>query len=72
MLTRPLQATIELAALRHNLDIVRGCAPKSRVLAVIKAAAYGHGALRVARIYTTNPNGDELTPSRINTPCFNR
>ena len=48
-LTRPLQATIELAALRHNLDIVRGCAPKSRVLAVIKAAAYGHGALRVAR-----------------------
>ena len=38
-----------MTALRHNLGVVRRCAPSSRVLAVVKAAAYGHGALRVAR-----------------------
>ena len=34
---------IDLAALRHNLGIVRTTAPHARVLAVIKANAYGHG-----------------------------
>ena len=38
-----------MTALRHNLGVVRRHAPSSRVLAVVKAAAYGHGALRVAR-----------------------
>ncbi len=36
------------AALRHNVDRVRECAPSSRVLAMVKADAYGHGALNVA------------------------
>ena len=45
---RPLFATIDSAALRHNLGIVRRHAPRSRVLAVIKADAYGHGLLRAA------------------------
>jgi alanine racemase len=43
------QAIIDLAALRHNLGVARKAAPGSRILAVIKANAYGHGALRVAR-----------------------
>lgn len=36
-------AHIDLAALRHNLAVCRAAAPKSRVWAVIKADAYGHG-----------------------------
>lgn len=42
-------ATIDLAALRHNLSVVRRLAPQSRVMAAVKADAYGHGAVPVAR-----------------------
>lgn len=48
---RPLFATIHLPALRHNLAVVRRCAPRSRVLAVVKANAYGHGLLRGMRAF---------------------
>jgi alanine racemase len=44
-----VSATIDAAALRHNLQIVRRLAPASRVMAVIKANAYGHGLIAVAR-----------------------
>ena len=47
-MTRPIRARIDVSALKHNLAVVRGCAPQSRALAVIKANAYGHGMLRVA------------------------
>lgn len=47
-MTRPLRALIDASALRHNLGVVRRHAPDSRVLAVIKADAYGHGVSRVA------------------------
>jgi alanine racemase len=43
------RATIEGDALRHNLAVVRRLAPTSRVLAVIKANAYGHGLIATAR-----------------------
>lgn len=46
-MTRPVQASINLAALRHNLGQVRSAAPDSRVWAVVKADAYGHGLARV-------------------------
>jgi alanine racemase len=46
---RPITATIDFSALRHNLDVVRAHAPSSRVAAVIKANAYGHGLSRAAR-----------------------
>jgi alanine racemase len=45
---RPLFATIESAALRHNLGVARQHAPRSKVCAVVKADAYGHGLLRAA------------------------
>ena len=48
-MTRPILATIDLSALRHNLGVVRRHAKQARVLAVIKANAYGHGVVRVAR-----------------------
>ncbi|MBO9516222.1 MAG: alanine racemase [Variovorax sp.] len=40
---RPILATIHPAALQHNLDRVRRAALDSRVWAVVKANAYGHG-----------------------------
>lgn len=42
-------ATIDLAALEHNLEKVRGrLAPRVGILAAVKADAYGHGANEVA------------------------
>ena len=49
IMTRPLIATIDLSALRHNFRVVRQHAKKSQVMAVIKANAYGHGVMRVAQ-----------------------
>lgn len=45
---RATTATIHLDALRHNLKKVRALAPKSKVMAVVKADGYGHGLERVA------------------------
>ena len=45
---RPLFATIDASALRHNLAVVRRHAPTAAVLAVVKADAYGHGLARAA------------------------
>lgn len=42
-------ATVDLSAIRHNLGRVREYAPRSKVMAAIKADAYGHGAVPVAR-----------------------
>ncbi|MBL0720803.1 alanine racemase [Piscinibacter sp. Jin2] len=44
---RPIQALIHPAALRHNLARARAHAPDARLLAVVKADAYGHGIERV-------------------------
>lgn len=41
--------TIDVGALRNNLAVVRRLAPRSRVLAALKANAYGHGLLVAAR-----------------------
>ena len=46
---RPISATINLEALRHNLRVVAASAPHSRIMAVVKANGYGHGLLNVAR-----------------------
>ena len=43
-----VRATIDRKALAHNLGIARQHAPQSRIVAVIKANAYGHGLLPVA------------------------
>ncbi len=41
-------ASIDIAALQHNLQQVRRYAPDSRIMSVIKANAYGHGLLPIA------------------------
>lgn len=44
---RPIQALIDPAALASNLQCVRARAPSTKLWAVIKANAYGHGITRV-------------------------
>jgi alanine racemase len=46
---RPILATISHAALQHNLAVAKKHAPQSKVMAVVKANAYGHGLLNVAQ-----------------------
>jgi alanine racemase len=46
---RPTVAEIDLAALRHNYKTVGELTGGSRVLAIVKANAYGHGAIAIAR-----------------------
>jgi alanine racemase len=48
-MTPLVSASIDSGALRHNLSVIRQWAPNSRVMAVIKANAYGHGLVAVAR-----------------------
>lgn len=47
----PARATVNLAAIRHNVCLLKAAAADlgSRIMAVIKADAYGHGAVRVAQ-----------------------
>lgn len=45
---RPTYAEIDLAALRYNLAIARRFANGAKIMASVKAQAYGHGLLRVA------------------------
>ncbi|MGS0765433.1 alanine racemase [Syntrophomonas curvata] len=47
---RPTWAEIDLAALRHNLTSVKKSAGDARVMAMVKANAYGHGMLEVSKI----------------------
>lgn len=42
-------AEIDLNNLEHNYRALRACAPDSRFLGTVKANAYGHGAVPVAR-----------------------
>jgi alanine racemase len=45
---RPIQAFISQSALQHNLAVVKKYAAHSKVMAVVKANAYGHGLIHVA------------------------
>ena len=45
---RPIEARIDLAALRHNYLVARQRADGAQVWAVVKANAYGHGLRRAA------------------------
>ena len=48
-MTRATRAVIDLAALKHNLQVSHQAAPHSRQMAIIKADAYGHGMVRIAQ-----------------------
>lgn len=55
---RPTQAIIDLNALRHNVNIAHQHAPQCKIMAVIKADAYGHGAVTVANALTEKPKSN--------------
>ena len=57
-----VSVTIDIGALRNNLEVLRRLAPKSRVMAVIKANAYGHGLIAVARALES---ADALAVARL-------
>ena len=48
-MSRPTKAIIDLAALRHNFDVAQALAPDSKLIPVVKANAYGHGAVQCAK-----------------------
>lgn len=47
-MSRPAKLTIDLAALKFNLERVRAFAPHSSIIAMVKANAYGHGLIHAA------------------------
>lgn len=48
---RPTVAQIDLTAIRDNLQAIRRCLPSgTEVIGIVKADAYGHGAIRVAEV----------------------
>jgi alanine racemase len=57
-----LRAIIDTAALAHNLSRVRSTAPNARVMAVVKADAYGHGLITAAKALEQS---DGLAVARI-------
>ena len=46
---RPLWAEIDLDALSHNVQKLSHQAGEAKLAAVVKADAYGHGAVQIAR-----------------------
>lgn len=56
------RALIRLGALKHNFDVIRAAAPDAKIMAVIKANAYGHGMITVAK---TLPEVDAFAVARV-------
>ncbi len=56
-MSRPTYTLIHGAALRHNLQRVRTLCPRSRILAAVKANAYGHGLVTVATALAPDTDG---------------
>ncbi|NEV61740.1 alanine racemase [Thiorhodococcus minor] len=54
---RPLSARIHLDAILHNYRLAKRAAPAARALAIIKANAYGHGAVRVGQALAPEADG---------------
>jgi alanine racemase len=49
IMSRPIRATLDWSALRHNHEIARRHAGAAHLWSVVKADAYGHGLLPTAR-----------------------
>jgi alanine racemase len=78
---RPTRAEIDLAAIRHNTRRIRAAVgPGPRIMAVVKADAYGHGAVPVSRAaveagatclgVAIPEEGAELRAQGLATPIF--
>ncbi len=81
MVTQRNRRVVDLDAIRHNIRTIRSMVPEtSKVMAVVKADAYGHGSLETARAaleagaeflaVATVPEGLELRESGISVPIL--
>lgn len=61
-MSRLIRAVIDTHALRHNLSVVRARAGSARVMAVVKANAYGHGLVPTALAL---PQADAFAVARL-------
>lgn len=48
-MSRPAKVIISLSALRHNFARIRTLAPDPKIMAIVKADAYGHGIAHIAQ-----------------------
>jgi len=46
---RPTHAEIDLANLNHNFQLIRTCVGSIKIMATVKAEAYGHGLIQVSK-----------------------
>ena len=78
-MARPSYLEINLAAIQSNLSVAKSHAPNSKVLGCVKANAYGHGAVEVAKAIESSvellglANLEEalsLRSSGISAPCL--
>ena len=77
---RPVYAEIDLDAIAYNMKNIKNLAPDKEVIAVVKAACYGHGALDVVPTLLENgasrlavavlTEGIELRNNNINAPIM--
>lgn len=56
-MSRPFTVELNLDALRHNVKRIRDIAPQSKLLAMVKANAYGHGLLPIAKALASRIDG---------------
>lgn len=66
---RPITAVIHTQALRQNLEVLRASVPNSKVFAVVKANAYGHGIERVYESFKTADGFALLDIEEATTTC---
>lgn len=80
-IARPTRAEINLEALEHNfMEIKKRTAQETKILAVVKADAYGHGAVEISRALevlgvdflgvATCEEGIELRKASLTTPII--
>ncbi|OEF30134.1 alanine racemase [Vibrio rumoiensis] len=48
-MARPTKATMNLSAFSHNYRLAKSLSPQSKAIAVVKADAYGHGVIEMAK-----------------------
>ncbi|WP_298610772.1 alanine racemase [uncultured Thiothrix sp.] len=56
-MARPAVAVIDLEAIRHNYQLAKKLTKNAHAFAIIKANAYGHGAVRVAQALEPEVDG---------------
>ena len=62
MISSPTKAVIKFSACQHNLSVAQQAAPDSKCIAIIKANAYGHGMVEIAKALN---NADAFGVARI-------